>query len=83
MSREVHVRFCERRGVRFPPATLRICVPLGAIRIWMCGARIETFCSIQRRLDFHALLTLWLALTKQLIIGAFKTTVWDVCSNLP
>src|SRR6266487_1509812 len=21
MSREVHVRFCERRGVRFPPAT--------------------------------------------------------------
>jgi len=22
MSREVHVRFCERRGVRFPPATL-------------------------------------------------------------
>jgi hypothetical protein len=24
MSREVHVRFCERRGVRFPPATLLI-----------------------------------------------------------
>jgi hypothetical protein len=22
MSREVHVRFCERRGVRFPPPTL-------------------------------------------------------------
>ena len=22
MSREVHVRFCESRGVRFPPATL-------------------------------------------------------------
>ena len=21
MSREVHVRFCESRGVRFPPAT--------------------------------------------------------------
>lgn len=21
MNREVHVRFCERRGVRFPPAT--------------------------------------------------------------
>jgi hypothetical protein len=25
MSREVHVRFCERRGVRFPPPTLLIC----------------------------------------------------------
>jgi RNA-directed DNA polymerase len=24
MSREVHVRFCERRGVRFPPPTLLI-----------------------------------------------------------
>jgi RNA-directed DNA polymerase len=24
MSREVHVRFCERRGVRFPPATLLV-----------------------------------------------------------
>jgi hypothetical protein len=23
MSREVHVRFCERRGVRSPPPTLR------------------------------------------------------------
>ena len=22
MSREAHARFCERRGVRFPPATL-------------------------------------------------------------
>jgi hypothetical protein len=25
MNREVHVRFCERRGVRFPPATHPIC----------------------------------------------------------
>src|SRR4030095_12472573 len=24
MSREVHVRFCESRGVRFPPATLPV-----------------------------------------------------------
>ena len=24
MSREVHVRFCESRGVRFPPATHRL-----------------------------------------------------------
>jgi hypothetical protein len=24
MSREVHVRFCERRGVRFPPAILLV-----------------------------------------------------------
>jgi len=24
MNREVHVRFCERRGVRFPPATLLV-----------------------------------------------------------
>ena len=24
MSREVHVRFCESRGVRFPPATHRV-----------------------------------------------------------
>ena len=26
MSREVHVRFCESRGVRFPPATHPIIV---------------------------------------------------------
>jgi hypothetical protein len=28
MSREVHVRFCESRGVRFPPAThlVALCV---------------------------------------------------------
>lgn len=30
MNREVHVRFCESRGVRFPPAT-RL-PPRGAVR---------------------------------------------------
>jgi hypothetical protein len=27
MSREVHVRFCESRGVRFPPATRLFTIP--------------------------------------------------------
>src|SRR5512132_3765693 len=30
MSREVHVRFCESRGVRFPPATLLVVMVAGA-----------------------------------------------------
>src|SRR5512132_3257214 len=30
MSREVHVRFCESRGVRFPPATLPVVMVAGA-----------------------------------------------------
>jgi RNA-directed DNA polymerase len=29
MSREVHVRFCERRGVRFPPPTLLVVMVAG------------------------------------------------------
>jgi hypothetical protein len=29
MSREVHVRFCESRGVRFPPATLLVVMVAG------------------------------------------------------
>src|SRR5512132_1880038 len=29
MSREVHVRFCESRGVRFPPATLLVVLVAG------------------------------------------------------
>ena len=29
MSREVHVRFCESRGVRFPPATHRCLMVAG------------------------------------------------------
>src|SRR5258708_7982673 len=33
MSREVQVRFCERRGVRFPPPTHRI--------LGFCGPRRE------------------------------------------
>ena len=31
MSREAHVRFCERRGVRLPPATLLV--------VMVCGTR--------------------------------------------
>jgi RNA-directed DNA polymerase len=30
MSREVHVRFCERRGVRFPPPTLLVVLVAGS-----------------------------------------------------
>ncbi len=30
MSREVHVRFCERRRVRFPPPTLRVALVHGS-----------------------------------------------------
>jgi hypothetical protein len=32
MSREVHVRFCERRGVRFPPPTL---LAMPGFHIWV------------------------------------------------
>ena len=37
MSREVHARFCESRGVRFPPATHPFCNSAGGVLAEPCG----------------------------------------------
>ena len=45
MSREVHVRFCERRGVRFPPPTLPLV---------MCATREQADAALGRLRDLLA-----------------------------
>ena len=45
MSREVQVRFCERRGARFPPPTLLVV---------MCWSRSQAEQALQRLTDLLA-----------------------------
>ena len=45
MSREVHVRFCESRGVRFPPATHLVVLVSGTTRTLRPCAKTSPRCS--------------------------------------
>ena len=44
MSREAHVRFCESRGVRFPPATRLDNVVSVLHEVWVDGEGLNTVC---------------------------------------
>jgi hypothetical protein len=57
MSREVHVRFCESRGVRFPPAT-HLNLPLtvrkeGVERNHVTTAHLAHVCPDKRFANVH------------------------------